>query len=399
MELSEDQKKVHDYMVDFVKGNDSLFILGGFAGTGKTFLLSQLKKTLEKENPKIKIAFVSFTGKAASVLAEKIGYISSNSFCGTIHSLIYCAIYKYSHELKKPVIVSWEKVDSLEYDLIIIDEASMVSEEIFNDLKSYKIPIICVGDHGQLPPISYSNFSLMSSPDYKLENIHRQAEDNPIIKLSIDARLNAKIDFGVYSPHVAKLPKSHPNTWKIFDNINWSEDAIILCAFNKTRVSLNNKIRDKLGYLSPEPYPGERVICLKNNKSAGIYNGQIGTLMLLTYAAPDICEATIMMDGVNDFFDGFIYIPIFGKETYENIYQRDENYRIRKSIRGMQHSSVNYYDFGYTITAHKAQGSEWSRVVVFEEKNFYSNDESYYSKWLYTAVTRARDRLLIISDY
>ena len=403
MELSKDQKIVYDLIMDNIKNKSSLTTIGGYAGTGKTFLISKIRENLEKENLNIKIAFVCFTGKASLVLKQKLGKINEkNHYIGTIHSLIYKPEFRYSKKIKRMLIYNWIKVpkNDLNFDFIFIDESSMVSEEIFKDLKSYNIPILAFGDHGQLPPISNSFFNLMKDPDYKLEEIHRQSKENPIIKLAELARKYGKIPFGIFSSGVAKLNINDDRTMKLFYNIDFKEDVIVLCGMNKTRVELNNKIRENLGFSLPEPYPGERVICLRNNKSSGIFNGQLGTLLMLTYETKEILEVCIQMDGEEELFSGLIYYPMFGKEKYSDVFsilkEKDgkEN-KLQKITKNTEYDYVDFFDWGNIITVHKSQGSQWNRVILFEERNYYM-DDLMYSKFLYTAITRSENKLLVI---
>ena len=399
MELSDDQKTIHDCIIDCIKNKRPLTTLGGYAGTGKTFLISQIRNTLEKENPKIQIAFVTFTGKASIVLYQKLGHLDeSRHYIGTIHSLIYKPEVHWNNKLNRMVITKWIKTPKIDFDLIIIDEASMISKELLDDLQSYDINILAVGDHGQLPPVSEKTFSLMARPDYRLEKIHRQAEDNPIIKLSGIARNQGSIPFGIFSPSVMKLQRNDPKTWDLFNGINWGEDTIALCALNKSRVGFNEMIRKNLKFKGNDLYPGERIICLKNNKYSNIYNGQLGMLMLQNLEAPDILEVCVQMDGEQEIYNGLIYKKVFGKEQYDDVFNmpKDREKRLQSIIRNTNFKSLDFFDWGYCISVHKSQGSEWKRVVLFEERSYHWGPE-YYSKWLYTALTRAQEKLMIIS--
>ena len=168
-ELSPDQNKTIKTLLDFCEAKnkkDGFITLGGYAGTGKTTLISELRKKLNDTDPKIKVAFCAFTGKADQVLKNKLitnQTLLKKDAISTIHSLIYRTI-----EDERGAVLGWirKEDDEIDFDLIIVDEASMVDQKIWEDLKSYGVPIIAVGDHGQLPPISGS-FNLMSSPQLK----------------------------------------------------------------------------------------------------------------------------------------------------------------------------------------------------------------------------------------
>lgn len=169
IKLTKEQQNAHDSIIDWFKSDMSPYIsVGGLAGTGKTTLIGFITKTLQNEDLVRTIAYVAYTGKASTVLKSKIKDRGWNDYVGTIHSLIYIPIKdKDTGEIKY-----WGKRDEIDADLIVLDEASMVDKDIWKDLLSYDIPILVVGDHGQLPPIGENNFSLMKNPDIKLETIH-----------------------------------------------------------------------------------------------------------------------------------------------------------------------------------------------------------------------------------
>jgi len=407
--LTDEQATAHDHIIDWFKTNKNstynpYIVIGGYAGTGKTYLISQISKTIKKEFKSIKIAYVTFTGKASSVLKSRLDeeiFIDVSDYIGTIHSLIYKPKYKYSVELKRPVFCGWKKLDHLDfyYDLIIIDEASMVSFDIWDDLKSYNIPIIAIGDHGQLPPISEKAFSLMKNLDFELKEIHRQAENSPIISLSKFVRNCGYIPFGFHSKiskDSFKLKWDDPACKKIWNSIDFSgNDVINICGFNQTRVNINNMIRTKLEYKTEYPYTNERIICLKNNRETHVMNGQLGTLIWMTPNTKNTYRMTVSLDGFSeDYYEGVVYDGCFGQVSYEDIYQKKD----KKLLKEIGDDTLDYFDFGYCISVHKSQGSEFDKVVLFEQRTKHWDDE-YYTKWLYTAVTRASKKLMVISGF
>ncbi|RJP47087.1 MAG: DUF2075 domain-containing protein [Armatimonadetes bacterium] len=383
--LSADQKKALNILLTWFKKDRKItqFIsLGGYAGTGKTTLIAILRGELAKIDKDLKVAFVSYTGKAARVLKHKLtdqNVVLPKDSVSTIHSLIYSPIVNDKEE-----IIGWQTKDEIECNLIIIDEASMVDEIIWHHLLAYRVPIIVVGDHGQLPPIKGS-FNLMQEPRLKLEEIHRQARDNPIINLSIQARKNGVIEPGIYSSSVKKFAKDDLDGQ---DNLhemlsNFKEETLILCGYNSTRRKLNNYIRQALGFESPIPQHGDRVICLRNNHTANIFNGMIGTIVHLRKKDSSWYTAEIAMDGEVENYQGLISIEQFNSETPLNFTES------RSTI--MQ---GDLFDFGYALTVHKAQGSQAKKVILFEER-FRQMDEDNWKRWLYTAVTRAEEELYI----
>jgi len=384
--FSSDQKKVMAELLAWLKHHKTNFItVGGYAGTGKTTLIAVLRKKLYYRNKKLKVAFVSFTGKAARVLKTKLiiaKAVAAVDFVGTIHSLIYSPIINNNKE-----IIGWEKRKEIKYDLIVIDEASMVDEEIWNDLSSYQIPIIAVGDHGQLPPIR-GNFNLMEKPNLKLEKIHRQAKNNPIIQLSRTARRCGKIPALGFGPKVWKMKREDYQAQEKVEELlaNYNEDTLVICGYNDTRIKLNNFIRRKLGFDFPTPQVGDRVICLRNNREKGIYNGMLGRLLFIKKKDKGWYQAEIKMDDEKELYDGLIAVEQFNRPRPMNFSK--ERKRI---IKG------DLFDFGYALTVHKAQGSQAKRVILFEERFSRMNDEQW-RRWLYTAVTRAEEELYIIGE-
>lgn len=383
-ELSKSQIKVSENILDWYKLSKSQYTtLGGYAGTGKTTLLGYLSNFLHNDDKKLKIAFCSYTGKATRVLNRRLRdtkSLQNTDFIGTIHRLIYRAILD-----DKDNIIGWEKIpeEEFKYDLIVVDEASMVTEDIWKDLLSFGRPILAVGDHGQLPPVN-SSFNLMSNPDQTLEEIYRQELNNPIIKVSEIARKYGNIPFEEFSRSVKKLNKEESDTQDtirdIFDSFN--DDTMVLCGYNKTRINLNKAIRS-LRFDTPNPQIGDRVICLKNNRLMEIFNGMTGTILDISREGNEelkYYEAEISLD--------FEDIPFWGKISIEQFNSID---LVEKTNR-----DINYFDFGYALTVHKAQGSQARRVVVFEER-FPKMDDDTFRRWLYTAVTRAEEELYIIA--
>ena len=383
------------------------FIVGGYAGTGKTTVLAHLREEISRSFPNLSVAFATFTGKASSVLKSKLdasGVNTSADFIGTIHALIYKAITRWDRTLKCHVVVGWKLKDPEEefyHDIIIIDEGSMVSQQIWIDLLKMDKPIIVMGDHGQLPPIGDS-FSLMKDTHFTLTNIHRQALNSPIIQLSQFVR-----DYGyipnnrVFSNDVFKLSWRHPKCKKIWENnVVFDENLIVLCGFNATRVGLNNRIRKKLGY--PEnselPVPGERMVCLQNDRTRGIMNGQLATLVWMMPLDYNLYSMTVAVDEYPDPIDCTVSKKCFGEVTYTNYDQSSKKSKAVKYAMARNLWPIDYFDFGYAMSVHKSQGSEWDRVILFEQRTKHWDDE-YYARWLYTAITRARHKLFIISDY
>ena len=391
MDISADKKIILKKLITWYnkESDQKHFItLGGYAGTGKTTLIAILRKILNKQDPKLKVAFAAYTGKAARVLKTYLklaDVLYKKDSVGTIHSLIYSPIENERHE-----IIGWQEKDEkdVKADLIIIDEASMVDQRIWRDLLAYKIPIIAIGDHGQLPPVQGS-FNLMENPELKLETIHRQAETNPIIKLSIMARKTGKIPVGNYGNGVRKLSKFDPETQEILEDYfqSFNNETMILCGYNNSRIRLNNYLRQLLGFESAEPQAGDRIICLRNNHKKGIFNGMLGTLQRISQEGEEFYNLKIDFDDEEQVFEGLAVAKQFGATKSLNYGKEFRQLTLKADL----------FDFAYALTVHKAQGSQASRVIVFEERFKQMSDDDW-KKWLYTAVTRAEEELIIVGE-
>lgn len=387
--LTSDQKQALQFLYSWINNpNASHITMGGYAGTGKTTIIALLRKILHQKSPKTKVALVSFTGKASQVLKSKLisaKQIHKHDHIGTIHSLLYTPNVNSSGS-----VTSWNKNKSLKHDLIIIDEASMVTSEVWSDLRSFNLPIIAIGDHGQLPPVG-DNFNLLETPDFSLETIHRQAQDNPIIALATMARESGKIPLNKYSNQVQKIARNSPVGQELIERYFYfnapTDEVLVLCARNKTRIDLNNHLRGLLGIENQEPTKGDKVICLRNNYNATggpVFNGMIGTIDSISHKPEHWFQTQI---NFND------------RQTYSgNIssYQFN-NHQLVSQIKGLNYKQIgDRFDFGYALTVHKAQGSQAKTVILFEEQIPKWTDEET-KRWLYTAITRAQEELYILA--
>lgn len=353
-----------------------LFNLQGYAGTGKTTLIEHLAPTDGST------AYATYTGKAASVLRSK-GVPSAQ----TIHSLIYKTIphekwvtgrngrrYKkieFSFELKtrrNSTDGPWD------YNLIVIDEASMVGVKMARDLLSFGVPILIVGDPFQLPPVRDSGSILArKAPDAVLREITRQAAENPIIRLSMSLREGKTfaIDPSDRNLKFMDIKEAGPR----FGDIVGGVDQLI-CGFNKTRKDLNVRARKLLGFSEDEPCVGDRVMCLLNDYDNMVMNGEqfvLGSNSLLD----DVDNLVLDLRATGD----------EGSGTVATVELKDGDFEMPDG------SPQPKYCFGYLATCHKAQGSQWQSVAVLDERR----GSSYPQQWIYTAVTRAAENLLVIS--
>jgi exodeoxyribonuclease-5 len=252
VEFSQDQQDVLDEILAWRENhNRSPYLtLGGHAGTGKTTLISYLAGVWPQT------AIVALCGKAAHVLRSR------GVDAQTLHSLIYFPQKDAQKSFRFRKRISLEGVET-----IIVDEASMIDHVLFADLMSYGLPVLFVGDHGQLEPIG-TNANLMASPTLRLEKIHRQAKGNPILRLATAFREDRPVR--PWKDKNGRLEVLHRHEFP--DRI--SSDVQILCGFNKTRNRVNAQVRRILGIDHTIVAPGERLICLQNHRRWNIFNGQ-----------------------------------------------------------------------------------------------------------------------------
>lgn len=254
--LTEEQTHVVRSLMRFEKQVQSL---GGYAGTGKSTIVARLKALLPT------FAVCAYTGKAASILRRK------GIEAQTIHSLIYkpCEEEWWDEELEKMMFRRYFQLllpHQLDCQGFIVDEASMVGENIHEHLLTFNRPIIYVGDHGQLPPVMGGVLNFMRNPDYRLETLHRNAGE--IARFAEWLRHGRPADAWRAQGKVRLTYDRGPI---------WSADQVIV-AFNATRVGLNRTARQNLGYPEDQPIVGDKIMCLANNSKLCIFNGMQGVI-------------------------------------------------------------------------------------------------------------------------
>lgn len=385
--LSQDQAAALRQIGAWYRSKSTPYLtLGGYAGTGKTTLIAYLRQALSDFDAEASVGFCAYTGKATRVLQEKLRErkaMRRGDSVSTIHSLIYTT------EADAGGAPHWVRKEALERSLIVVDEASMVDEMIWNDLLAFGIPILAVGDHGQLPPVG-SGFNLMAKPQVRLERIFRQEADSPIIEVATLARETGILPVAEFGAGVRKMDRALPETGVMVQELleSWRPELLILCGYNATRVKLNQAIREMRDMSSPEPQSGDQVVCLRNNRGKHIFNGMIGRIVRATPAlGPEGAvwyEAEIELDGEDYTYSGYILREQFGAAT-----------TVKDVPQAPDGDRGDLWDFGYALTVHKAQGSQAERVLVFEERFAKSSDEDW-RRWLYTAVTRAELELTVV---
>lgn len=375
LEQAQAVSKIEDW---YKKRSSKRFVLAGLAGTGKTTIVKYFMDKLNLHPDDT--AFVAFTGKAALVLT------SMGTPATTIHKLIYKV-----EEDKKTGEIFFTKADKIPntIKLIVVDEASMVSDDIQKDLESFNVPIIYIGDHGQLPPVQGIS-KLMMNPDIKLEKIHRQAEGNPIIWLAKLARLGAKIPYKQFAPGVVKMSMK-----EVTPNLLTTVEQV-LCGKNITRNRLNQRIRACIGKATPKVTVGDRVICLRNNWQKGYINGMTGVVTSIQlFDRSGIEEKDEWRYHVDQ--PAMHLKPDYAMDEFEggelhNI-PFDMGVFTQQVPPDMKNRCIEPFDYAYAITVHKAQGSQYINGMVIEE---YLGDATIHKKWLYTAITRFAHGLVLV---
>lgn len=377
------------------------FVLLGCAGSGKSTIVKYLIELIGINSCNVRYA--TYTGKAASVLIKK------GNPAMTIHKLIYDPVINEDGE-----VTNFVKKSSIDgnIELLVIDEFYMVSKEIMDDLLSFGIKTICLGDPNQLPPPMGEASNLCLVPDATLTKPLRQALDNPIIYLADQARQHKYIKLGDYGNGVKVIRKTE------LDLEALKNADQIIAGKNDTVKKMNSFYRKVfMGITSDSwsPRKGEKLICLRNNWNAICAENNIVTNLVNGLGCYLENDLEIMSSTYHanaklrpDFFNNSaFYVPIdmmyfkqgftTDKELFdkENIvkYKYGDILKKRKMFFD-EFSTINKLTFGYTITCHKSQGSEWDKVFFIFEP-FRNYRDPLYWQMLYTGITRASKEIII----
>lgn len=376
-------------VVEKYRNGDKYAIISGFAGTGKSTLVKFIIDALEVES----VAYATFTGKAAQVLTTK-----GNKNAMTLHKLLYEHVPQPDGSFRKI------PKEELEYSVVVVDEISMAPKQMIDLLFSHNVFVIGLGDPFQIPPIrSEDDNHLLDNPDVFLDEIMRQAADSGIIQLSMKIRSGESIA-GFESNDAKVVPASQ----FVDGMISWAD--IVLCSTNRTRKNINEQARQMLGYTEPF-VDGEKVICCKNywshtsSDNNALVNGCVGYLHDFRYKfqpvpyffhIPGNSIPTIEGRFEAEFGDNFGKVKLDKNYfmTEQNYLTPQQAYRINNNIK-FKHLIPCDFTYAYAITGHKAQGSQWGKVLVVEENFPYDGEE--HARWLYTCVTRATDKVVLIA--
>ncbi|MFC3102019.1 ATP-dependent RecD-like DNA helicase [Altererythrobacter lauratis] len=400
--------------------NQQVFRLFGYAGTGKTTItrhaIGELGlEPMDRTGGSGGVLYAAFTGKAALVMTRK------GTPASTIHSLIYKVseatpeeIERVTRELEtlrkgvrsmgpaersfaetrirqlalrladihQPRFILNEQSLVRDADLIVLDEVSMVGAEMASDLLAFGKPILVLGDPGQLPPIKGDGAFTDADPDVMLTDIHRQAETSAIIRLATLARQSMPIPYGEHDDFVWKMRRSDIGPHQFL------KGGQVICGRNATRLFLNTAMKQAAGF--PDAYPrgrGEKIICLKNRHDLGLVNGMFLDLSDIRDESPLAFSATVRTeDGTSVPGRQWFYKGHFDDHV---TYDAERLRRDWRDMRGLVESV-----WGYAITCHKAQGSQWENVIVYDDGLGRTAEDR--ARWLYTAITRAEQGLVIL---
>lgn len=401
LEWSPQQDKALCEIQDWLKSpptvHNQVRKLFGYAGTGKSTLAQEINAMVGGG-----ALACAYTGKAASVMARK-GLPGAT----TIHRLIYTPVGDGKERIKEleaelsmlekvsekslglsqrltavrrslqearansgPQFILKEESEVSGAPLVILDECSMVGERMAEDLLSFGVRLLVLGDPAQLPPVKGTGYFTQGRPDNLLTEVHRQAKGNPIIDLATMIREGRVPEYGDYG------------TSRVCSRVN-AEEAVahnqVLCGTNKKRRAINNRHRQIDGRVGPFPNAGERLMCLKNDHKVGLLNGTIWNVVEDTPEPdPDDNQVFIRIEPE----DGGMAMGL----------PAEASLFINEEAGADWRSKGQHFTYGYAATVHKAQGSQWDEVLLFDDWN---NRETYRN-WLYTGVTRAAERLTLV---
>ena len=364
-------------VADWLKaGGAQIFRLFGYAGTGKTTLARHIAQDIDGD-----VLFAAFTGKAAQVLRS-----AGAANARTIHSLIYRPRGEESIRDEETGTTTVSPIFALnraspvaKARLVIVDECSMVDADLGRDLLSFGMPLLVLGDPGQLPPIKGGEggggFFTEHQPDVLLSEVHRQARDNPIIDLAMRARAGERIEYGRYGASRV-IGKSDIDS----DTVLAAEQVLV--GINRSRRLYNRRIRTLKDFAGALPAVGDRLVCLRNDTAKGLLNGGQWRVTSISRKAGTAIHMLVKSE------DEGPHGPSVKIKVLKAAFERPG-----EEIAWAQQRRYDAFDYGYALTVHKAQGSQWDDVVLFDESYAF---REHRARWLYTAITRAAETITIV---
>lgn len=351
------------------KGGPQVLRVFGFAGTGKTTLAKEIAQSISGT-----VHYMAFTGKAALILRKK-----GCTGASTIHS----AIYKPKEDDHGHTEFVWNPDGPLSVaSLAVVDEVSMVGPDVGKDVLRYGTKVLVLGDPFQLQPVSGEGFFTNVEPDILLTEIHRQAADNPIIRMSMDIREGRGLSLGTYGDSRVVRRSEAGKDWLREQVLNADQ---LLCGKNTTRQTFNRRVRELKGLSNPEhdwmPVAGDRMVCLKNNNMKGLLNG--GLWNVHQVAGYDGRRVTMLVDSIDD--DKAPRTEVEVPNQFFTGNEKELDWRVKKLS--------DEFTYGYALTVHKSQGSQWDNVLLFDESSIFRDQSAQHQ---YTAITRAAEKVTVV---
>jgi exodeoxyribonuclease-5 len=233
-----------------------------------------------------------------------------------------------------------------------------------------------LGDPAQLPPISGGGFFTEHEPDHLLTEIHRQAADNPIIRMALDVREGRELAHGDFG--AARVI----SRGDVDQELVLAADQVLV-GTNRTRRRYNQRLRELKGFDAAYPQAGDKLVCLRNDPAKGLLNGSLWKVMTSSRETVKPGINLLVSPEEDDPDRGVAKIKLL-KAAFE---------APETEIPWQQKKRFDDFDYGYALTVHKAQGSQWDEVVLFDESFAFKETRQ---RWLYTAITRAAERLTVV---
>lgn len=394
MQLTIKQEEGLKIALQRFRNKERYTVISGYAGSGKSTLVRFIIEALNIDEDEV--IYTSYTGKATQVLQKK-----GNKNTSTLHKLLYDFVPRADGTFIK------KEKSLIVYPLVIVDECSMVPKSMVEVLaKHQECHFIFLGDPEQLPPIDKDAVNgLLDNPHIFLDEIMRQEAESEIIQLSMKVRNGEPLQL-MKGKDVQVISQDELNTGMLM----WANQ--ILVATNAKRIAVNTQMRNLLGR-GDMPEDGDKVICLRNywefmdeHENGVLINGTIGTIH--DCYSSFIKVPSFMYDGTHSFKIDTL-VAKFVSDTGDNFgtLTMDKNLiltgepTVDRALAFRMKKSKKYYieppmefTYGYAITGHKAQGSEWDNVLVIEERFPFAKEE--HRRWLYTCITRSASKLVLV---
>ena len=442
--FTEEQRKITQHLSDYILSisTRNIFLLKGYAGTGKTSLISALVNSLSSVNKKPSL--LAPTGRAAKVLSKY-----SKKSASTIHRKIY-----WINSNKNGNTYIKLKENTHTNTIFIVDEASMIPESsdkgfgnrsLLDDLIQYVYDgigckLILIGDTAQLPPVNLEispalNEDFLSQNyskeilSFSLSEVIRQEKSSTILLNATSLRKQItdhhfNLPNFIVNEDVIRIESGDELQESLEDNYNKSglTNTIVLCRSNKRANIYNQQIRSRIRYLEEEISTGDLLMVVRNNyfwlgdknKSELIANGDIIevlsvnkinnkygfkfahiTIRLVDFSEQKELDVLVMLDTIKLETSSLPY------EDYQKLYQEiSKEYKgadAKKKIKENKYLNALQVKFSYSITCHKSQGGQWENVFV--DLGYFKKEmlDLSFLRWLYTAITRASKKLYLIN--